>query len=216
MNDFGNRAQQYAAFKQQYDNQMKICKTKMLVADAYAEEFGDLGQVYGSIWRKWKTTNNYTIHQIADVIHSIKTNSDSIRHIVSAWYPEDIPTMALPSCHTLFQFYVQDNKLSCQLYQRSADVFLGVPFNIASYALLTELIAHVCGLEPGEFIHTFGDAHIYANHLEQVKTQLDRSIRQAPLLKINKNITNLFDFELHDIELIGYDPHPTIKAPIAV
>src|SRR5699024_10317333 len=212
MSDFGMRSQRDEEFKKHYEEEMETFKYRILNDDEFAQKYGDLGFVYGKQWRDWRTSKGETIDQLRQVVDSIKHNPNSRRHIVSAWNPEDIPSMALPPCHTLFQFYVADGKLSCQLYQRSADVFLGVPFNIASYALLTELIAHVCGLEPGEFIHTFGDAHIYANHLEQVKTQLNRSIRQAPLLKINKNITNLFDFELHDIELIGYDPHPTIKA----
>ncbi|HLR54704.1 MAG TPA: thymidylate synthase [Pseudogracilibacillus sp.] len=216
MTNFGNRAQQDTAFKQQYDNQMEIFKTKILEDDAFAEEFGDLGQVYGSQWRKWKTTNDDTIDQIADVIHSIKTNPDSRRHIVSAWNPEDIPTMALPPCHTLFQFYVQDNKLSCQLYQRSADVFLGVPFNIASYALLTHLIAEECGLGVGEFVHTFGDVHLYSNHVEQMNLQLSRTVNSLPSLNIKTNKSSIFEYEVDDFEIVDYQPHPSIKATVAV
>ena len=216
MTNFGIRSQKDASFNEKYKEKMEEFKNKILTDDIFADTFGDLGFVYGKQWRDWQTSRGGTIDQLKQVVESIKHNPNSRRHIVSAWNPEDVPNMALPPCHTLFQFYVADGKLSCQLYQRSADVFLGVPFNIASYALLTELIAHVCGLEPGEFIHTFGDAHIYANHIKQVNTQLSRSIKQAPKLKLNENITSLFDFELKDIELIGYDPHPTIKAPIAV
>src|SRR5699024_2992112 len=182
----------------------------------FAEQFGDLGLVYGSQWRKWKTTNEETIDQIADVIHSIKTNPNSRRHIVSAWNPEDIPHMALPPCHTLFQFYVQDNKLSCQLYQRSADVFLGVPFNIASYGLLTHLIAYECGLEAGEFVHTFGDVHLYSNHVEQMKLQQSRTLQTLPTLKIKSDKASIFDYEVDDFEIVDYHPHPAIKAPVAV
>ncbi|SES79379.1 thymidylate synthase [Oceanobacillus limi] len=216
MNDFGNRSQTDEHFKKQYDHQMEIFKKKILEDDAFATKFGDLGSVYGKQWRDWRTSRNETIDQLKDVIHSIQTKPDSRRHIVSAWNPEDIPTMALPPCHTLFQFYVAEGKLSCQLYQRSADVFLGVPFNIASYALLTHIIAHECDLEVGEFVHTFGDAHIYSNHIEQVKTQLGRDIRTMPKLQINKEKESIFDLELSDFEIIGYNPHPTIKAPIAV
>ncbi|MFD2045816.1 thymidylate synthase [Ornithinibacillus salinisoli] len=216
MTDFGNRSLKDPEFKKVYDVQMEAFKQKVLQDNTFAEKYGELGSVYGKQWRDWKTTQNETIDQLKDVIHSIRTNPDSRRHIVSAWNPEDIPNMALPPCHTLFQFYVADGKLSCQLYQRSADVFLGVPFNIASYALLTHLIAHECNLDVGEFVHTFGDTHIYANHVEQVKTQLQRDVREMPVLKFNKDKESIFDFELSDFELIGYDPHPTIKAPIAV
>lgn len=174
MSNFGIRSQQDEAFKEIYVEKMNEFKQRILTDDSFAERFGDLGFVYGKQWRHWKTSSSETIDQIKDVIHSIKTNPDSRRHIVSAWNPEDIPNMALPPCHTLFQFYVADGKLSCQLYQRSADVFLGVPFNIASYALLTHLIAKECDLEVGEFVHTFGDVHIYSNHIEQIKLQLSR------------------------------------------
>ncbi len=156
------------------------------------------------------------IDQIKEVIDMIKTTPDSRRLIVSAWNPEDVPTMALPPCHTMFQFYVHEGRLSCQLYQRSADVFLGVPFNIASYALLTHLIAHETGLEVGDFVHTLGDAHLYSNHMEQMKEQLTRTVRPAPTLQLNPEKQSIFDFEMEDITLVGYDPHPTIKAPIAV
>lgn len=177
---------------------------------------GDLGHVYGYQWRSWPTPSGGHIDQIAQLIDSIKHNPDSRRHIVSAWNVADIPTMALPPCHAMFQFYVAEGKLSCQLYQRSADVFLGVPFNIASYALLTMMMAQVCGLQPGEFIHTLGDAHIYLNHREQVDLQLSRTPRPLPTMKLNESVTDLFDFRFEDFTLEGYDPLPAIKAPIAV
>ena len=216
MQNFGIRSQQDEAFNKNYQQQMDLFKEKILQDDDFAHRFGDLGSVYGKQWRQWKTSQDETIDQLKEVIESIRNNPDSRRHIVSAWNPEDIPNMALPPCHTLFQFYVADGKLSCQLYQRSADVFLGVPFNIASYALLTYLIAHECNLEVGEFIHTLGDAHIYSNHVEQIKTQLSREIRPFPQLKINQEKGSIFDFELTDFEIIDYHPHPAIKAPIAV
>ncbi|GAB3805130.1 thymidylate synthase [Virgibacillus kimchii] len=216
MTDFGNRSQQDPAFKKQYEEQMDIFKDRILNDNTFADKYGELGSVYGKQWRDWKTSKGRTIDQLKEVIEAIRTKPDSRRHIVSAWNPEDIPSMALPPCHTLFQFYVADGKLSCQLYQRSADIFLGVPFNIASYALLTHLIAHECNLEVGEFVHTLGDAHIYLNHVEQVNTQLGREVRAFPELKINKEKKSIFDFELTDFELINYDPHPSIKAPIAV
>ncbi|RDW22079.1 thymidylate synthase [Oceanobacillus chungangensis] len=216
MTNFGIRSQQDPEFNEVYKEEMDQFKEKVLRDNAFAEKYGDLGFVYGKQWRNWKTSKNESIDQLKDVINSIRTNPNSRRHIVSAWNPEDIPSMALPPCHTLFQFYVANGKLSCQLYQRSADVFLGVPFNIASYALLTHLIAHECGLEVGEFIHTLGDAHIYSNHLEQIKTQLARKPKPLPEIRINKDKASIFDFELSDFEIIGYDPHPGIKAPIAV
>lgn len=216
MTDFGNRSLQDDSFKKEYDEQMSIFKKNILENDSFAEQFGYLGDVYGKQWRAWETSKNDTIDQLRDVIESIKSNPDSRRHIVSSWNPEDIPHMALPPCHTLFQFYVADGKLSCQLYQRSADIFLGVPFNIASYALLTHLIAHECKLEVGEFVHTFGDAHIYSNHVDQVKLQLEREIRPFPTLTLNKDKESVFDFDLSDFEVEDYNPHPTIKAPIAV
>ncbi|MBD3109863.1 thymidylate synthase [Bacillus sp. AGMB 02131] len=216
MTDFGLRSLKDEAFAAQYNEQMAVFKEKVLNDDEFAKKYGDLGNVYGKQWRAWKTSKGETIDQLKDVIEAIKTNPDSRRLIVSGWNPEDVPSMALPPCHTLFQFYVQEGKLSCQLYQRSADVFLGVPFNIASYALLTHLIAHECGLEVGEFIHTFGDAHIYSNHVEQVKLQLSREPKALPELKLNPDKKSVFDFEMEDITIEGYDPHPLIKAPIAV
>ena len=189
---------------------------KILTDDAFAVEFGELGNIYGSQWRHWKTTKGETIDQIADLLNLLKNSPDSRRMIVSAWNPEDVPSMALPPCHTMFQFYVADGKLSCQLYQRSADVFLGVPFNIASYALLTHLIANEVGLEVGEFVHTLGDAHIYLNHMEQVETQLAREERELPTLVLKHPEKSMFDIDVDDVIVEGYNPHPTIKAPIAV
>lgn len=177
---------------------------------------GDLGHVYGYQWRSWPTPDGGHIDQIAQLVDSLKNNPDSRRHIVSAWNVADIPNMALPPCHALFQFYVADGKLSCQLYQRSADLFLGVPFNIASYALLTMMMAQVVGLQPGEFIHTLGDTHIYLNHLEQVETQLTRTPRPLPTMHINPEVKDIFSFRYEDFTLEGYDPWPGIKAPIAV
>ena len=183
--------------------------------DEWADENGDLGPVYGKQWRKWEGKNN--IHdQVTEVIKQIKDNPDSRRHIVSAWNVADIPSMALAPCHILFQFYVQDGKLSCQLYQRSADVFLGVPFNIASYSLLTMMIAQVCDLKPKEFILTLGDAHLYHNHLDQAKLQLERQPKKLHSLEINKDVKDLFDFSYEDFKIKEYDPHPAISAPIAV
>jgi thymidylate synthase len=182
----------------------------------WADENGELGPVYGKQWRSWEGPDGKVIDQISDVIKQIKINPDSRRMIVSAWNVADLPEMALMPCHTLFQFYVADNKLSCQLYQRSADVFLGVPFNIASYALLTMIMAQVCDLEPGDFIHTFGDVHIYNNHLEQVKLQLSRTPYPLPEMKLNKNVRNIFQFTFNDFTLENYTSHPAIKAPVAV
>lgn len=216
MTDFGIRSQQDEEFNEIYQKQLNLFKDKILTDDVFSEKYGDLGFVYGKQWRRWKTTQNETIDQIANVIHDIKTNPNSRRLIVSAWNPEDIPSMALPPCHTLFQFYVEDGKLSCQLYQRSADLFLGVPFNIASYALLTHLIANECGLEVGEFVHTFGDVHIYSNHMDQIQEQLTRDVKDMPQLKINNLEKSIYDFDVDDFEIIGYDPHPSIKAPVAV
>lgn len=216
MTNFGLRSQQDEAFRLQYEEQLELFKAKILTDDEFSQKYGHLGDVYGKQWRAWKTSTDETIDQLKDVVEMIKANPDSRRLIVSAWSPEDVPTMALPPCHTLFQFYVADGKLSCQLYQRSGDIFLGIPFNIASYALLTHLVAHECKLEVGEFIHTIGDAHIYTNHLEQIQTQLEREPRDLPQLKLNSNVQSVFDFDVEDIEIIGYDPHPTIKAPVAV
>jgi thymidylate synthase len=184
--------------------------------DEWADENGNLGPVYGSQWRSWPTANGGHIDQITNVINQIKKNPDSRRLIVSAWNVAEIENMKLPPCHAFFQFYVADGKLSCQLYQRSADIFLGVPFNIASYALLTMMVAQVCGLQAGEFIHTLGDAHLYSNHIEQTKLQLSRDFRPLPTLKINPAVTNIFDFKFEDFVLEGYDPHPHIKAVVAV
>ena len=184
--------------------------------DDWADEQGNLGPVYGSQWRSWKGANGVTVDQITQVIEQIKKNPDSRRLIVSAWNVAEIENMALPPCHAFFQFYVANGKLSCQLYQRSADIFLGVPFNIASYALLTMMVAQVCGLEYGEVVHTLGDAHLYINHLDQTKLQLSRELRPLPTMKINPNIKNIFDFTFEDFTLEGYDPHPHIKAAVAV
>jgi len=216
MSNFGLRCQTDEAFNVLYTEQMDLFKERILGDDAFASKYGELGDVYGKQWRAWKTTQGETIDQLKDVIKTIKTNPDSRRLIVSAWNPEDVPTMALPPCHTLFQFYVINGRLSCQLYQRSGDIFLGIPFNIASYALLTHLIAHECGLQVGEFIHTLGDAHIYVNHMEQIKEQLSREPKALPKLWINTNKTSIFDFEADDVKIEQYDPHPTIKAPVAV
>lgn len=184
--------------------------------DAWADENGNLGPVYGYQWRSWTGANGETIDQITDLIHQIKTNPHSRRLIVSAWNVTDIPHMALPPCHCLFQFYVSEGKLSCQLYQRSADVFIGVPFNIASYALLTLMVAQVTGLQPGEFIHTFGDVHIYLNHIEQVKLQLSRPPHPLPTMQLNPNVTDIFGFSYPDFTLLNYQAHPHIPAPVAV
>lgn len=184
--------------------------------DEWADENGDLGYVYGKQWRSWETTDGRVIDQISQVVDLIKNHPDSRRILVTAWNPAEIDKMALPPCHCLFQFYVADGKLSCQLYQRSADTFLGVPFNIASYALLTMMLAQVCGLEPGEFIHTTGDTHIYLNHLDQVNEQLSREPRPLPKMIINPDVKSIFDFKYEDFKLEGYDPYPAIKAPVAV
>jgi thymidylate synthase len=184
--------------------------------DEWADENGELGPVYGKQWRSWEGKDGKTVDQISDLVKQIKSNPDSRRLIVSAWNVADLPEMALMPCHTLFQFYVANGKLSCQLYQRSADVFLGVPFNIASYALLTIMLAQVCDLEPGDFVHSFGDVHIYNNHLEQVKLQLSRTPYPLPQLKLNPAVKDVFGFRYEDFELVGYQSHPGIKAPVAV
>jgi thymidylate synthase len=184
--------------------------------DEWADKEGDLGRVYGAQWRDWRGQNDVHVDQIENAIAQIKSTPQSRRLIVSAWNPAEIDKMALPPCHVLFQFYVQDGELSCQLYQRSADLFLGVPFNIASYSLLTLMVAQVCDLKPGDFVHTFGDLHLYRNHLEQAHEQLARDCRPLPRMKLNPAIKNIRDFQFEDFQLIGYEPHPTIKAPIAV
>jgi thymidylate synthase len=184
--------------------------------DEWADENGNLGPVYGSQWRSWPAADGRHIDQIKQVIDQLKNNPDSRRIIVSAWNVGEIEKMALPPCHAFFQFYVAEGKLSCQLYQRSADTFLGVPFNIASYALLTMMMAQVCGLKPGDFVHTLGDAHLYSNHLEQARLQLSRDFRPLPQMKINPEVKDLFEFKYEDFELINYDPHPHIKAEVAV
>jgi len=184
--------------------------------DEWADKDGELGPVYGQQWRSWPTADGRYIDQISELVKSITTNPDSRRHIVCAWNVGELDKMALPPCHALFQFYVAKGRLSCQLYQRSADVFLGVPFNIASYALLTMMIAQVCGLQAGEFIHTFGDAHLYLNHLEQVATQLERTPRPLPVMLINKAVKSIFDFQYEDFSLQNYEPYPAIKAQIAI
>jgi thymidylate synthase len=184
--------------------------------DEWADEQGNLGPVYGKQWRSWACPDGQVIDQITDLVRTLKTNPDSRRMIVSAWNPADLPKMALAPCHCMFQFYVADGKLSCQLYQRSADIFLGVPFNIASYALLTMMLAQVCGLKYGDFVHTFGDAHVYTNHFEQVELQLSRTSNPCPTMKLNPNVDSIFDFKYEDFTLENYNSHPAIKAPVAV
>lgn len=216
MTDFGHRWLKDSEFKKQYLAEKKAFCQRVLDDDEFAKKYGDLGLVYGSQWRHWKTSQGDTIDQLGNVIHQIKTTPDSRRLIVSAWNPEDVPSMALPPCHTMFQFYVNDGKLSCQLYQRSADIFLGVPFNIASYALLTEMIAHECGLKAGDFVHTLGDAHIYLNHLAQIKEQLSRTPHAAPKLILPDQPKPIDQYQMTDIKLEGYTHEPAIKAPVAV
>ena len=184
--------------------------------DEWADENGNLGPVYGHQWRHWTTADGREVDQIVQLVEGLKKNPDSRRHIVSAWNPGDVDRMALPPCHALFQFYVADGRLSCQLYQRSADIFLGVPFNIASYALLTLMLAQVCGYKPGDFVHTLGDAHLYSNHLEQAQLQLSRETQPLPTMRLNPEVTDLFAFRYEDFTLEGYDPHPHIPAPVAV
>lgn len=191
-------------------------ENKVSIWDEWADENGDLGPVYGKQWRAWETSDGRKIDQISNVIEQIKRNPDSRRLLVVAFNPGDVDKMALPPCHAFFQFYVSNGKLSCQLYQRSADIFLGVPFNIASYALLTHMVAQVCDLEVGEFIHTLGDAHLYLNHLEQAKLQLTRDFKTLPKLKLNPAVKNIFDFKFEDIEIQGYDAHPGIKAEVSI
>ena len=199
------------------DTNIKYLKeNKVSIWDEWADEDGNLGPVYGSQWRSWPTRDGDTIDQIKQIIQQIKDTPDSRRIIVSAWNVGEIKNMALPPCHAFFQFYVADNKLSCQLYQRSADTFLGVPFNIASYALLTMMVAQVCNLELGDFVHTLGDAHLYLNHLEQAELQLSREVRVLPIMKINPEVKALLDFKYEDFELVNYDPHPHIKGAVAI
>lgn len=215
MTDFGLRALEDEEFNQVYQAELTKFQDKILSNDDFSKKYGELGDVYGKQWRAWQLRNGETLDQIGNVIEQIKTNPYSRRHIVSAWNPEDVPTAALPPCHTLFQFYVADGKLSCQLYQRSADVFLGVPFNIASYSLLTHLIAREAGLEVGEFVHTLGDAHLYSNHIDQAKLLLEREEKSLPTLVIEGN-AQFNEIAFEDIKVENYNPHGTIKAPIAV
>jgi thymidylate synthase len=215
MTDFGRRASKDLEFAAVYKIEMDAFKKRVLEDEEFAAKYADLGPVYGKQWRSW-STGDEPIDQIANLIEGIKNNPDSRRHIVTAWNPSEVEDMALPPCHLLFQFYIADGKLSCQLYQRSADIFLGVPFNIASYALLVHLIAHECDLGVGEFVHTLGDAHIYANHIDQVNEQLTREPKELPTLKLNIEGKSIFELETKDIELENYDPYPKIKGPIAV
>lgn len=215
MTDFGRRALVDEAFNTDYQKEMDAFKERVLNDDEFAEKYGTLGNVYGKQWRHWEGPDGKITDQLKNVVEQIKTNPDSRRHIVSAWNPSEIETMALPPCHTLFQFYVNDNKLSLQLYQRSADIFLGVPFNIASYSLLLVLVARECGLEVGEYVHTIGDAHIYDNHIDAVNTQLSRESYQPPTIKINSD-KSMFDLEYEDLKVVDYESHGYISAPIAV
>lgn len=203
-------------FLQGETNVRYLHENKVTIWDEWADENGDLGRVYGAQWRDWRKPDGGQVDQISRVVEDIKKNPDSRRHIVSAWNPGELDQMALAPCHALFQFYVQDGELSCQLYQRSADLFLGVPFNIASYALLTLMIAQVCDLKPGDFIHTFGDLHLYANHLDQAREQLTREFRPLPRMRLNPAVKDITGFCYEDFTLEGYDPHPAIKAPISV
>ena len=209
----------YAAYKKSPDfgrEDIRQFASRVAEEPDFAAKWGELGPVYGYQWRSWPTPDGRHVDQISQIIHQIKNNPDSRRIIVSAWNPGQIDQMALPPCHAFFQFYVADGKLSCQLYQRSADIFLGVPFNIASYALLVMMVAQVTGLELGDFVHTFGDAHIYLNHLDQVNEQLGRDFRPLPQMKLNPEVKNILDFTYEDFELVGYDPHPHIKGEVAV
>lgn len=203
-------------FIQGNTNIQYLKENKVRIWDEWADEAGNLGRVYGAQWRDWAAPNGERVDQLAEVIDSLKNNPDSRRHIVSAWNPGEVKNMALPPCHALFQFYAANGELSCQLYQRSADIFLGVPFNIASYALLTRMVAQVCGLRAKEFVHTFGDLHLYANHVDQAREQLARGPRPLPQMKINPEVKNIGDFRYEDFKLVNYHPHPAIKAPIAV
>lgn len=199
------------------DTNIKYLKeNKVSIWDDWADKNGELGPVYGHQWRSWPTSDGETVDQISEIVKQIKTNPDSRRLIVSAWNVADIKNMALPPCHAFFQFYVANGRLSCQLYQRSADIFLGVPFNIASYSLLTLMMAQVCDLRPGEFVHTFGDAHLYSNHIEQTNLQLSRELRPLPKMIINPEVNDIFNFKYEDFNLVGYDPHPHIKGKVAV
>lgn len=216
MTDFGRRCLVDSQFNDVYQEEMAKYRQAILTDESFAQKHGDLGNIYGVQWRKWQTTDGQVIDQIQNVIDTLKTNPDSRRIIVSAWNPEEVPTMALPPCHTMFQFYVIDGKLSCQLYQRSGDAFLGIPFNISSYALLTHLIANEVGLEVGEFVHTIGDAHIYSNHIEQVKEQLTRQPFDLPMLQLKYPEKSLFDLDKDDVILVNYQKHAKISAPIAV
>lgn len=216
MQNFGLRCQTDEKFNQEYQEQKQIFCQKILTDDAFAERFGKIGDVYGKLWRSWPTTNNATLDQVQNIIDEIKVNPDSRRLILTAWNPETTPHAALPSCHVMSQFYVSNNRLSLQLYQRSGDFFLGIPFNIASYSLLAHMIAKECNLELGEFIHTIGDAHIYNNHIKQVKEQLARPMHDLPKLWLNPDINSVFDYEMDDIKLIDYVSEGPIKAPVAV
>lgn len=219
MTNFGLRSQTDEAFHAVYKEQEAIFLQKVLEDDDFSQKYGELGNVYGKQWRRWSNSNGTTIDQLRHLVEEIKRNPDSRRLILTSWSPEDaIDTSkaALPPCHTLFQFYVADGKLSCQLYQRSGDIFLGIPFNIASYSLLTHMIAHECKLGVGQFVHTIGDAHIYSNHLDPINTQLGREMRPLPTLALNPDVKSVFDFEMADLKVEGYNPHPSIKAPVAV
>jgi len=193
-----------------------LTENGVTIWDSWTDENGNLGRVYGKQWREWQRPDGTHVDQIAELVNSLKTDPNSRRHIVSAWNPGELDQMALPPCHAFFQFYVSNGKLSCQLYQRSADIFLGIPFNIASYSLLTLMLAQVCGYEPGEFIHTLGDAHIYKNHLDQVKLQLTRDERPLPTMKLNTKVTDVFSFKYEDFTIEDYNPHPTIKGKVAI
>lgn len=216
MTDFGRRSLKDPEFAKAYHEQKRIFCDKVLNDDDFAQKYGNLGDVYGAQWRHWRGPDGQVVDQIANVVHQIQTTPNSRRMIVSAWNPVDVPNMALPPCHTLFQFYVNEGRLSCQLYQRSADIFLGVPFNIVSYALLTHMIAHHCGLKVGDFVHTLGDAHIYNNHMNQIKEQLSRTPHKAPKLILPKEPKALEDYQMDDIKLEGYEHDAAIKGPVAV